>query len=95
MMMEFLSGAFFVWLTAQEKRLEKQGHSNFIAGNAISIADFAFMAFLASFPYNEANPVAQPFKGVIEKFDRVQMYAKNLKNIQGPYIMGRPKPRPF
>lgn len=74
------------WLGAHEKRLEKSGHTKYIAGNSLSVADFAFIAFLTSFPYNEGSPFGKPIKEAFEKFTKLKNYAMNMKNIVAPYL---------
>ncbi len=54
-MTSVLTTQFPNWLAVHEKRLEAQGHENFIAGDKMTIADIVFASFLASMVYNEGN----------------------------------------
>lgn len=88
-----LSDTLPKYFGALEKRLVEQGHENFLVGDSLTIADFVFSGFLASFPYNEGNPNSAQFKEVYEQYPKLWQYAVNMQTVFKEYLDARPQPR--
>jgi glutathione S-transferase len=83
------------WLSAHEKRVEKNGQENTLVGDKLTIADIQFAALLSSAFYNEGNPYAPKLKEVYETFPKLWNYASNLEKVFKEYLAARPSPRPL
>lgn len=83
-----------VWVAAIEKRLEANG-GKYIAGDKITIADFALAAIGFNLLLNEANPHYAETLPFIKDHEILKKYAHGLKEDLGAHLSTRPSPRPF
>jgi glutathione S-transferase len=83
-----------IWVTAIEKRLEANG-GKYIAGDKITIADFALAAVGFNLLLNEANPHYAETLPFIKDHEILKKYKAGLKEELGAYLAARPQPRPF
>ena len=83
-----------VWIPAIEKRLEANG-GKYIAGDKITIADFALAAVGFGLLLNEANPHYAETMAFIKDHEILKKYANGLKEELGAHLSTRPTPRPY
>ena len=83
-----------IWVAAIEKRLEANG-GKYIAGDKITIADFAIGAVAFNLLLNEANPHYAETMPFIKDHEVLKKYANGLKEDLGAHLSTRPTPRPF
>jgi len=83
-----------IWVAAIEKRLEANG-GKYIAGDKITIADFALGAVAFNLLLNEANPHYAETMPFIKDHEVLKKYANGLKEDLGAHLSTRPTPRPF
>jgi glutathione S-transferase len=83
-----------IWVSAIEKRLEANG-GKYIAGDKITIADFALGAVAFNLLLNEANPHYAETMPFIKDHEVLKKYANGLKEDLGAHLSTRPTPRPF
>ena len=83
-----------IWVAAIEKRLEANG-GKYIAGDKITIADFALGAVAFNLLLNEANPHYAETMPFIKDHELLKKYANGLKEDLGAHLSTRPTPRPF
>ena len=83
-----------IWVTAIEKRLEANG-GKYIAGDKITIGDFALAAVGFNLLLNEANPHYAETLPFIKDHEILKKYKAGLKEELGAYLAARPQPRPF
>ncbi len=84
-----------VWITAIEKRLSSNSNPRYIAGDKITIADFALAAVGFNMLLNEANPSYAETLPFIKDHEVLKAYANGLKEELGAHLASRPQPRPF
>ncbi|CDW88198.1 glutathione s-transferase [Stylonychia lemnae] len=87
----WLANTFPKFLTAFEKRLESQGHSKFLVGEKLTIADFSFSSLISVIVYNELSETSATLRETYETFPRLKEYAHNMKEIFNDYLESRPK----
>ncbi len=92
---KLLGETFPKWLSVHEKRLAAQGHTKFLVGDKITIADFTIGSFLYSTAYNEANESRELLLEVFEAFPLIKEYAANFAAENKAHLDSRPKPRPM
>jgi glutathione S-transferase len=83
-----------IWVTAIEKRIEANG-GKYIAGDKITIGDFALAAVGFNLLLNEANPHYAETLPFIKDHEILKKYKAGLKEELGAYLAARPQPRPF
>ena len=83
-----------IWVNAIEKRLEASG-GKFIAGDKITIADFALAYVGLGLLLNEANPHYAETMVFIKDHEILKKYAGGLKEELAAHLSTRPTPRPF
>ncbi len=83
-----------VWINAIEKRITSNG-GKFVAGNKITIADFAVAAVAFNLLVNEANPHHADVHPLVKDHVVFQKYTQLLKESLGEHLSKRPQPRPF
>ena len=84
------------FLEAMNKRKAAGESENFFHGDHVTIADFAFGAFVNSVAFNEANPHAALFAGFINEKEALKKYVEHLNgHILAEHLAARPKPRPY
>jgi glutathione S-transferase len=83
-----------IWVSAIEKRLEANG-GKYIAGDKITIADFALGAVAFNLLLNEANPHYAETMPFIKDYEVLKKYANGLKEDLAAHLSTRPTPRPF
>lgn len=83
-----------IWVKAIEKRLEANG-GKYIAGDKITIADFALAYVGFGLLLNEANPNYADTWELIKDHEILKKYANGLKEDLGARLSTRPTPRPF
>ena len=83
------------WVAAIEKRLEANKPSKYIAGDKISIADFALATIGFNMLLNEANPHYADSLPFIDGHTVLKEYKENLKEELKERLASRPQPRPF
>ena len=81
-----------IWVAAIEKRLEKST-GKYIAGDKITIADFALAAVAFDNLLNEANPLYAETLPFIKDHETLKKYSAGLKEELGSYLASRPSPR--
>ena len=81
-----------IWVAAIEKRLEKSG-GKYIAGDKITIADFALAAVAFDNLLNEANPLYAETLPFIKDHETLKKYSAGLKEEFSAYLASRPSPR--
>ena len=84
---KFLPG----WFGAFEKRLAAREDRNFLVGDKLSIADFAWATFFYSFVFNELNEHHGAFEKNLSEFPLLKEYAENLGKTFADYLASRPK----
>lgn len=85
---------FPIWVKAIEKRLEANG-GKYIAGDKITIADFALAYVGFGLLLNEANPHYAETWELIKDHEILKKYANGLKEDLAARLSTRPTPRPF
>jgi len=85
---------FPIWVKAIEKRIEANG-GKYIAGDKITIADFALAYVCYDFLMNEANPTYAETLELIKDHEILKKYANGLKEDLDARLSTRPTPRPF
>jgi glutathione S-transferase len=83
-----------MWVAAIEKRLEANG-GKYIAGDKITIADFALAYVGFGLLLNEANPHYAESLPFIKDREILKKYANGLKEDLAAHLSTRPTPRPF
>jgi glutathione S-transferase len=83
-----------MWVAAIEKRLEANG-GKYIAGDKITIADFALAYVGFGLLLNEANPHYAESLPFIKDREILKKYANGLKEDLAAHLTTRPTPRPF
>ena len=83
-----------IWGAAIEKRLEANG-GKYIAGDKITIADFALAYVAFGLLLNEANPHYAESLPFIKDHEILKKYAHGLKEDLAAHLTTRPTPRPF
>lgn len=83
-----------MWVSAIEKRLEANG-GKYIAGDKITIADFALAYVGFGLLLNEANPHYAESLPFIKDQEVLKKYANGLKEDLAAHLTTRPTPRPF
>lgn len=84
-----------VWIDAIEKRISTNSNPRFIAGDKITIADFALAAIGFNMLLNEACPSYAETLPFIKDHEVLKTYANGLKEELGAHLASRPQPRPF
>ena len=85
---------FPIWVKAIEKRIEANG-GKYVAGDKITIADFALAYVGFGLLLNEANPHYAETWELIKDHEILKKYANGLKEDLGAHLSTRPTPRPF
>ena len=83
-----------VWVTAIEKRITSNG-GKYVAGEKITIADFALATIGFNMLLNEANPHYADSIGLVKDHEILRTYSHLLKESLGEHLAKRPQPRPF
>ena len=82
------------WIEAIEKRITSNG-GKYVAGDKITIADFALAAVVFNMLLNETNPHFAESQPHIKGHAVFNNYTSLLKANLGEYLAKRPQPRPF
>ena len=83
-----------VWIQVLEKRISANG-GKYIAGDKITIADFAVATVAFNFLRNEANPHFAVTAEYLKDCEVLRNYSRSIKESLGDYLEKRPQPRPF
>jgi glutathione S-transferase len=83
-----------VWVAAIEKRITSNG-GKYVAGEKITIADFALAAAGFNMLLNEANPHYSESLPFIKDHEVLRNYSHLLKESLGEHLTKRNQPRPF
>ena len=82
------------WVAAIEKRITSNG-GKYVAGEKITIADFALATVGFNMLLNEANPSYADSLPFVKDHEVLRTYSHLLKESLGEYLEKRPQPRPF
>lgn len=91
--MQLLTGKLPQWLAIHEKRLKEKGSTNFLVGDSMTIADFAWASLIFSSFFNDGNEHAPRLRAVFENFPLLMEYQTNLAKTLEGYLAARPQPR--
>ena len=83
-----------VWVNAIEKRITSNG-GKYVAGEKITIADFALAAIGFNLLQNEANPHYADSYAIVKDHEILRTYSHLLKEDLAERLEKRPQPRPF
>ena len=83
-----------IWVEAIEKRITANG-GKFVAGDKITIADFAIASIAFNLLRNEANPHIAISLPLIKDHEVLRNYSHRLKEALSEHLTKRPQPRPF
>jgi glutathione S-transferase len=82
------------WIAAIEKRITSNG-GKYVAGDKITIADFALAAVGFNMLFNEANMHYADSWGLVKDREVLIKYTNLLKESLGEHLAKRNQPRPF
>jgi glutathione S-transferase len=83
-----------IWVEAIEKRITSNG-GKYVAGDKITVADFALATVGFNMLLNEANPHYAESLPHIKDHEVLRNYSHLLKESLGEHLAKRPQPRPF
>ena len=80
------------WLEGMAKRISRSENNNFLVGDSLTIADFAYAGLLFSSVYANKNAkLASSIAPLMEKFEDITEYNNNLKLSFADYLAQRPE----
>ena len=65
------------FLTAFEKRLTANSSHHYMAGDKLTIADFAWFSIIFGVFYNDLNPISAFVKPIFDSFPHLKAYAEH------------------